>query len=149
MSSSEEEAEENDDVFEMEPMPPPPRGRSGAGGGGPPLRERGQPAFDPSKRRGSVIVLGGKQSSVSVAAEVAATVKRMHAASESNDINQMQAALNAAGSVAAMAGPGDPTTVELQTMAMKLSFVCIPLAVKVRLQLHFFALDNSPPERQI
>ena len=127
MSSSESgsEEEEDDDVFELDA----PLSRSssvpqdGSGGGAPPgaLRGRGQPSFDPSKRRGSVIVLGGKQSSVSVAAEVAATIRRMEAANESNDINQMQAALSAAGSVAAMAGPGDPTTTELQMVAMKLA----------------------------
>ena len=114
MSSSEgssEEEHDDDDAFEMEPLDSSVREM--------PASE--PPAFDRSKRRGSVIVLGGKQSAVSVGAEVAATLKRMAAANESNDINQMQAALTAAGAVAAMAGPGDPTTVEVQMMAMKLA----------------------------
>eukprot|EP01043_Picozoa_sp_COSAG02_P053387 COSAG02_NODE_5886_length_3963_cov_3.104555_1_plen_618_part_01 len=114
MSGSEGSEEDHDDeVFEMEPSPPPLADRSG-GASGP-------PAFDPTRRRGSVIVLGGKASTISVAAEVAATIKRMQTANESNDINQMQAAMNAAGSVAAKVGPGDPSTSELQMMAMKLA----------------------------
>ena len=114
MSSSEgssEEEHDDDDAFEIEPLVSSIREM--------PASE--PPAFDRSKRRGSVIVLGGKQSAVSVDAEVAATLKRMAAANESNDINQMQAALTAAGAVAAMAGPGDPATAELQMMSMKLA----------------------------
>ena len=117
MSSGDEwtSEEEDGDAFEVGEL-----GQSETGG--PPKRERGAPPpkFDPSKRRGSVIMLGGKQSSVSIATEVAATIRRMEAANESNDINQMQAALTSAGSVAAMAGPGDPSTAELQLKAMKL-----------------------------
>ena len=101
MSSSEgssEEEHDDDDAFEMEPLDSSVREM--------PASE--PPAFDRSKRRGSVIVLGGKQSAVSVGAEVAATLKRMAAANESNDINQMQAALTAAGLSPRWPGQGTP-----------------------------------------
>eukprot|EP01043_Picozoa_sp_COSAG02_P010326 COSAG02_NODE_361_length_23829_cov_82.704509_4_plen_1094_part_00 len=114
MASSEGSEEEHDnDVFEME-LPPTSLASASPSDSRP-------PAFDPSKRRGSVIVLGGKESTISVAAEVAATIKRMQTANESDDINQMQAALNAAGSVAAKVTTGDPSYAEIQMMSMQLA----------------------------
>ena len=60
-----------------------------------------QPLLPPrnSARRGSVVQVGGRATSLSQSAELAVTLRRLKAASETGDPNVMQAALTAAGAV--------------------------------------------------
>ena len=109
-SSSEEEEEEEGDTFDVSAELP---SRD--------LEDDRPPPNFNRDRRGSVVQIGGKTSAISITAEVTATLKRMREADASNDINQMQAALTSAGTVAAMAGPGDPHAMELQMLAMQLA----------------------------
>jgi Ca2+-binding EF-hand superfamily protein len=73
----------------------------------------------PAGRRGSVIVVGGRRMSMSVGAEVSATLARLRAASASKDVSEMQTALQAAGNVMMMADAACAR--EIQALSMKIS----------------------------
>eukprot|EP01047_Picozoa_sp_COSAG01_P108070 COSAG01_NODE_37024_length_509_cov_1.343902_1_plen_158_part_01 len=100
----EEEEEEGEDTFEA---------------------DAALPAFDPkpppaalNQRRGSVVQLGGRRASLSVQGELQAALQRLQRADESGDVNEMQAALQAAGPVAMMAGE---EAAQVQELAMQMA----------------------------
>ena len=114
--TEEEEEEAEDDTFqeELAPLPEPTAMR----------RFQSEPtplSGGIGQRRGSVVQLGGaggRRASLSVQGEMQATMNRLKKANLSADVNEMQAALQAAGPVAMMGGD---MAQEVQQLAMEMA----------------------------